>query len=92
MGNAVSDEKAERDVKIIWFADCLSNMRDIKMDYDRIGDDLWERFNQKDKELQSWYYRETVKLLDDYYFEDDDLFRDYVDLVFRVFDHGNNNI
>ena len=85
-------KKAERDVKIIWFADCLSNMRDIKMDYDRIGDDLWERFNQKDKELQSWYYRETVKLLDDYYFEDDDLFRDYADLVFTVFGHGSKSV
>ena len=62
------------------------------MDYESIGDDLWDRFNQKDRELQGWYYRETVKILDDYYFEDDDLFRDYADLVFRVFDHGSNNI
>ncbi len=85
-------KKAERDVKIIWFADCLSNIRDIKMDYDRIGDDLWERFNQKDKELQGWYYRETVILLDDYYFEDDDLFRDFADLVFTVFGHGSKSV
>ena len=29
-------KKAEWDVRIVWFADCLSNMRDIKMDYENI--------------------------------------------------------
>ena len=31
-------------------------MRAIYRDYNRLGDKLWERFNQKDKLEHFWYY------------------------------------
>ncbi len=78
-------KKADRDTKIIWFADCLSNMREIKKDYDSCGDDIWDRFNQQNKDMHGWYYKEIVRILDDYYFEDDEWFRDFADMVYSVF-------
>ena len=45
------------EVKIIAMGDKLSNMRAIARDYNKQGDKLWERFNEKDKEKQSWYYK-----------------------------------
>lgn len=83
-------KNADRDTKIIWFADCLSNMRELKKDYDRYGDEIWGRFNQKNKDMQGWYYREIAEILDDYYFEDDVLFRDFIDMVYSVFGYGKD--
>ena len=83
-------KNAERDTKIIWFADCLSNMWELKKDYDRYGDEIWGRFNQKNKDMQGWYYREIAEILDDYYFEDDVLFRDFIDMVYSVFGYGKD--
>lgn len=44
-------------VKIVALGDKLSNIRAISRDYDLIGDELWQRFNKKDKKEQGWYYR-----------------------------------
>ena len=35
----------------------------MEEDYADIGEDLWKRFNQKDKRLHEWYYREIYKIL-----------------------------
>ena len=43
--------------KIIVLADKLSNIRAIYRDHTRIGDRIWERFNQKDKKMHEWYYK-----------------------------------
>lgn len=83
-------KKADRYTKIIWFADCLSNMREIKKDYDSYGDDIWDRFNQQNKDMHGWYYREIAHILNDHYFEDDELFRDFADMVYSVFGYGRD--
>ena len=41
--------KADRKEKIIAISDKLSNIRSIYHDYERIGDELWNRYNKKDK-------------------------------------------
>lgn len=43
-------------VKIIVLADKLSNIRSIYSDYQKTGDKVWEKFNQKDKKEHAWYY------------------------------------
>ena len=53
------------DVKIVHLADKLSNMRSIARDYDVLGDKLWERFNEKRKSEQGWYYSSLAESLDD---------------------------
>lgn len=49
-------ENKDRSLEIVILADKLSNLRAIKRDYHEIGDELWERFNVKDKSEHSWYY------------------------------------
>ena len=43
---------ARHDMKLLTCADKLANIRDIIRDYDRLGEDLWDRFNAP-KDLQA---------------------------------------
>ena len=49
-------------VLIVWLGDKLANMRSIYRDFKVEGVGMWQRFNQKDVNLQAWYYRSIVKL------------------------------
>ena len=50
-------------VKIVALADKLSNLRAMYREAATYGDVLWQRFNQKDKAMHAWYYREMGKAL-----------------------------
>ena len=52
-----------RDAKLICLGDKLANIRELSRDYARLGDALWERFNQKDRELHGWYYSFVFEVL-----------------------------
>ncbi len=54
---------ATREAKILALADKLSNMRAIHRDHMTIGDKLWERFNEKNKEKHAWMYRQAAEAL-----------------------------
>ena len=75
---------ANRDVKMICLGDKLSNIRMMAQEYVAIGDELWERFNQKDKNLHCWYYSELYKILREE-FGDIEEIRDYKKQLERVF-------
>ncbi|MBO7214046.1 MAG: bifunctional (p)ppGpp synthetase/guanosine-3',5'-bis(diphosphate) 3'-pyrophosphohydrolase [Clostridia bacterium] len=49
-------------VLMVWLGDKLANMRAIYRDHKVEGDSMWQRFNQKDKNEQAWYYRSIVDL------------------------------
>lgn len=51
--------KVEKDIaiKMLALADKLSNIRAMYRDHRAIGNQLWERFNQKDPKMHAWYYR-----------------------------------
>ncbi len=51
------------DVKKLWLADKLSNMRSFYDMWQKDGHDLWKHFNQKDPVQQAWYYRSIDELL-----------------------------
>ncbi len=57
--------KATIEAKKITLGDKLSNMRALHRDYREFGDEIWKRFNQKDKQEQGWYYRTIASLLDE---------------------------
>lgn len=57
-------DKATREEKMIALGDKLSNMREIYRDYLAIGDEVWERFNQKDSAEHEWYYRGILDALE----------------------------
>ena len=48
-------KQAPREVKLITLGDKLSNMRSTARDYMVIGDEIWKRFNEKNRESHRWY-------------------------------------
>lgn len=46
---------AQEEHKILVLADKLSNMRSTAMDYLVVGDELWQKFNEKNKKCHQWY-------------------------------------
>lgn len=72
-----------REAKIVCLSDKISNMRSIKRDYEHIGDELWNRFNMKDKSQQAWYYRTIAEVLDE--LKEYDAYKEYCGLVDSVF-------
>lgn len=56
-------KSAPWEVKIIALGDKLSNMRDIDRDYPESGDELWNRFRMKDKQMIGWYYKGILNSL-----------------------------
>jgi guanosine-3',5'-bis(diphosphate) 3'-pyrophosphohydrolase len=70
-------------VKMIALGDKLANVRAMERDHSVLGDALWDRFNQKDKEQQYWYYSsisEAVSELSEY-----PVWREYKATVDRTF-------
>lgn len=54
---------APLEMQYIGLADKLSNMRDIDRDYLLCGEELWNRFRMKDKQIIGWYYQGIMKSL-----------------------------
>ena len=74
-----------RDEKIICLGDKLSNLREIARDYRMLGDALWDRFNQKDKNEHAWYYRSICDVLEAE-FGENIMIREYRTLLREVFE------
>src|SRR5438552_384627 len=53
-------ESAPDEVLRVSLADKLHNIRAITLDYERLGDQLWERFNSDSDQL--WYYGALAEL------------------------------
>ena len=71
------------DVKMITLGDKLANIRAIYRDYQIIGDALWQRFNQKDKNEHYWYYSGIAKCISE--LRNYQAYKEYCDLVDRTF-------
>lgn len=76
-------KKATYKEKIIVLSDKLSNMRSIYNEHSAIGDKIWEKFNQKDKLQQKWYYESILNVLNE--LEDTNAYKEYQQLVQSVF-------
>lgn len=76
-------KNADRDVKIIWLSDKLSNMRSFYRDFLKVGDAIWNNFNQKDPKMQEWYYRTIAEYLKD--LSEQTAYTEYVELLEKVF-------
>ncbi len=78
--------KADRDTLGICLADNLSNLRELNRDHDIIGDEIWERFNQKDKAMQAWYYKEIEDIVSkEYEYEYCEEMEEYTVLTYPLF-------
>jgi len=58
-------QSASLDVKTVALADKLSNLREIYMDRCYVADEIWNRFNCKEKIEHEWFYRCIVFLTKD---------------------------
>ncbi len=76
-------ESTDIGVRALWLGDKLSNMRSFFRLRQRMGDGMWEIFNQKDPEVQEKYYQAVAQELA--IFEGTDAFREYTDLINKVF-------
>ena len=59
---AILKNTDDRDVLILWMGDKLANMRALYRVWRIEGDSMWQKFNQKDKNAQAWYYHSIVTL------------------------------
>lgn len=73
-----------KEAKIVALGDKLSNIRSLYGDYKRVGEQIWQRFNMKDKEKQGWYYRGLCDSLAD--LAEFPEYGEFCDLVSRVFE------
>ena len=73
----------DRDVKILWLGDKLSNIRSFYREYLLRGDDIWQELHQKDPRMQGWYYKTIAYLLRE--LSEYAAYKEYVDLVEKVF-------
>lgn len=51
----------DRDVKILWLSDKLSNIRSFWRGYLEYGNGVWDFFHQKDPKMHEWYYRTVAE-------------------------------
>lgn len=58
--DALNTEK-DTAVKMVVVGDKLSNMRSIYRDHLSLGAKLWDLFNEKDPNMQAWYYRSVLE-------------------------------
>lgn len=79
-------KQATIEEKMLVLGDKLSNIRNSARDYLLQGDRFWERFNEKRKEVQGWYYDSVAQGLKDLaqYPE----YQEYVELCRMVFHEG----
>ncbi|MEF9940834.1 MAG: HD domain-containing protein [Lachnospiraceae bacterium] len=76
---------ATHNVQMIGLADKLSNMRDIDRDYPVMGEELWNRFRMKDKDIIGWYYKGIRDSLKES-FQGNPIYEEYCELVNKHFE------
>ena len=75
--------EGSRDLKIVVLGDKLSNIRSVARDYLTMGEALWDRFNDKRKEAQGWYYWSMAECLKE--LAECEPYKEYVTLCGQVF-------
>ena len=73
----------DRDVKILWLGDKLSNIRSFYRAYREQGDAMWLALHQKNPKMQAWYYKTIAAHLAE--LSDTAAYAEYVELVNKLF-------
>lgn len=72
------------DVRILWLADKLSNMRSFYREHLMKGDAVWQVLNQKDPKMHRWYYQTIADYLEES-LQGTAAFEEYTELVYKTF-------
>ena len=73
----------DRDVKILWLADKLSNIRSFYRGYLQYGGGVWDFFHQKDPKMHEWYYRTVAEYTKE--LSGTAAYGEYLDLIEKLF-------
>ncbi len=74
---------ASKEAKIIAFGDKLSNLRSTAKDYLVMGDEIWAKFHEKDKQMHAWYYGSLAEAFRE--FDGHPFYQEYCLLLDQVF-------
>lgn len=72
------------DTKMLWLGDKLSNMRALARDYDKIGEAVFDRFNEKNPKEQRWYHATILDYISE--LSNYPAYQEYQTLFHHVFD------
>ena len=75
----------DRGAKLLWLADKLSNLRSFYKERLAAGDTIWNVLHQKDPKMQRWYYATVAEYLYSD-LKDEAAYREYTELIYKVFD------
>ncbi len=73
----------DTDVKKLWLGDKLSNIRSFCREYNKYGDEFWNRFNQNDPKQQEWYYRTIAQALSE--LKEYDAYKEFIQHINELF-------
>ena len=82
-------EEKDLEVLLITFSDKMTNLMEIYQDYLIIGDEIWDRFNNKNKKEHYWYYNNFYQIFIEHktLFENNlNILNSYKTLIDRVFE------
>ena len=77
-------KESGRDSKMLWLGDKLSNMRSLARDYGKLGEAVFDRFNEKDPREQRWYHATVLDYISE--LSDYPAYQEYETLFHQVFD------
>lgn len=81
---SVLKESTDNGIRALWLGDKLSNMRSFSRMKERMGDEMWDLFNQKDPREHEKYYQTIAKELA--VFSDTQAYAEYKGLIKKVFE------
>ena len=76
----------DRDVKILWLSDKLSNVRSFYREHLKSGDKIWQCLNQKDPKMHYWYYSTIADYVSE--LSGTAAYEEYIHLIRETFDKG----
>lgn len=76
-------KKLDRDGKIVAIGDKLSNARAMLMDYETLGEELWNKFHVTDPKLHKWHYEGLLNSLSE--LSDTFAYREFKEIVEKLF-------
>lgn len=78
----------DEQVKILWLADKLSNMRSFYREYCQKGNEIFQALNQKDPAMHGWILPNHCRYLES--LKDQCAYQEYTELVEKVFGDNSN--
>ena len=73
----------DRNVKIMWLADKLSNIRSLYRSYLENGDDVWQYFHQKNPKMHEWYYNKVAEYTSE--LSDTAAYKELIEIIQKLF-------